>query len=386
MCRKASLHKSEAPKDIQPEDTMRQNPTKILFPVILCLIPALAPAETDPTPVSVVTVRQGNMPLQAPLAGTVTALKRAHLSTREQGYIEAVLVDEGDRIQQGDPLLSLDRELSDIALRRVTAELDEARARLKEFRRQRAEAARLREKNHIAKTALAALVAEVEVNLAVVAQLEAELARQKVINGRQTLYAPFAGVITEKMAEVGQWVDTRLAVFQLTALDPLRIEVQAPQFYFNRIDVGAPVTIKYDALPGREFSAGVSAKVPVSDPGTRAFPLMIQVDNGAGLITPGMSARVFITLSGPDTGAALMAPRDAIILKPDGGSTVWRVETTAAGETAAPVPVETGSTHLNQIEITAGDIKAGDRVVVRGNELLRPGQRVNIIAAPADDA
>ena len=359
--------------------------TKILFPAILILflIPASALAETDLTPVSVATVRQGLAPLQAPLAGTVTAFKRASLATREQGYIEAVLVDKGDHVKQGDPLLSLDRELSDIALRRVTAELDEARARLRESRRQRAEAARLRAQNHIAETALAALAAEVEVNLAVVARLGAELARQQAINRRQTLYAPFAGVISRKMAEAGQWADTRAAVFELTALDPLRIEARVPQSYFNRIVVGAPVTIRYDALPGREFSAAVTAKVPVSDPDTRAFPLMIRVDNGAGLITPGMSARVFITLSGPDQGAALLAPGDAILLKPDGGRTLWRVETTAAGETVAPVSVEIGNTRLGQVEITAGAIKAGDRVVVKGNELLRPGQRVRIIEAPA---
>ena len=364
---------------------MRPYPIKILFPAILFLIPAPALAETDLTPVSVATVRQGLAPLQAPLAGTVTAFKRASLATREQGYIEAVLVDEGDRVKQGDPLLSLDRELSDIALRRVTAELDEARARLRESRRQRAEAARLRAQNHIAETALAALAAEVEVNLAVVARLGAELARQQAINRRQTLYAPFAGVISRKMAEAGQWADTRAAVFELTALDPLRIEAQAPQSYFNRIAVGAPVTIRYDALPGREFSAAVTAKVPVSDPGTRAFPLMIRVDNGAGLITPGMSARVFITLSGPDQGAALLAPGDAILLKPDGGRTLWRVETTALGETVAPVAVEIGNTRLGQVEITAGAVNAGDRVVVKGNELLRPGQRVRIIEAAAPD-
>ena len=357
--------------------------TKILFPAILFLIPAPAPAENDLTPVSVATVRQGLAPLQAPLAGTVTAFKRASLATREPGYIEAVLVDEGDRVQQGDPLLSLDRELSDIALRRVTAELDEARARLRESRRQRAEAARLRAQNHIAETTLAALAAEVEVNLAVVARLRAELARQQATNRRQTLYAPFAGVISRKMAEAGQWADTRVAVFELTALDPLRIEARAPQSYFNRIEAGAPVRIRYDALPGREFSAAVTVKVPVSDPGTRAFPLMIRVDNGAGLLTPGMSARVLITLSGPDQGAALLAPGDAILLKPDGGRTLWRVQTTAAGETVAPVPVEIGNTRLGEVEITAGAIKAGDRVVVQGNELLRAGQRVRIIEAPA---
>ena len=361
---------------------MRPYPIKILFPAILFLIPAPALAETDLTPVSVATVRQGLAPLQAPLAGTVTAFKRASLATREQGYIEAVLVDEGDRVKQGDPLLSLDRELSDIALRRVTAELDEARARLRESRRQRAEAARLRAQNHIAETTLAALAAEVEVNLAVVARLGAELARQQAINRRQTLSAPFAGVITRKMAEAGQWADTRVAVFELMALDPLRIEARAPQAYFNRIAVGAPVTIKYDALPGREFSAAVTAKVPVSDPGTRAFPLMVRVDNGAGLLTPGMSARVFITLSGPDQGATLLAPGDAILLKPDGGRTLWRVESTALGETVAPVSVEIGNTRLDEVEIAAGAIQAGDRVVVKGNELLRPGQRVRIIEAP----
>ncbi len=354
--------------------------TALQMLVWLCLLlPAGLLAEEDATPVSIIEAKSGTLQEEVPLTGSVTTIRLARISPKEDGYIDTLNVDQGDRVKQGDPLLSLDQQLADLAISRVKAQLSEARARLNEFKRQRDEAAELVEKKHIASTAFESAAAEVEINKAVVQRLETELQRQRVIAQRHTVYAPFNGVITEKLVEVGQWVESNTALFVLTELDPLRVEVPVPQFYFNRVDVDTPVRIRFDALPNQEFDARVTTRVPVSNQTARTFPVLIDISNDRQIITPGMSARVTFQLKEEGKDLSLLLPRDAIVLKPDGTQTVWVVADQSGIAKANPVEVNTGKSMRENIEITAGEVSIGDRIVVKGNELLRPGQAVNII-------
>jgi membrane fusion protein, multidrug efflux system len=331
------------------------------------------------TPVSVVAAKKGSINEEVPLTGSVTSIRTSQISPKEEGYIESLLVDEGDFVKKGDPIMSFDRQLADIEVARVRAQLDEARARVKENKRQQEEAKELVAKKHIAATSYEAATAEVEINTAVVQRLEAELRRQQTIANRHTLYAPFDGVITDKMVEVGQWINTDTPMFELTELNPLRIEVPVPQFYFSRINIGTPVKIKYDAIPDQIFNAQVSIKVPTSSQNTRTFPVMIEVENNQQLIAPGMSARVSFELSNVATTESILLPRDAIVQKSDGTKTVWIVDSKQGETKANPVVVQTGKSHLDYIQIKIGNIDAGDQIIVKGNELLQPDQSVSVI-------
>ncbi|MBL1143216.1 MAG: efflux RND transporter periplasmic adaptor subunit [Proteobacteria bacterium] len=350
----------------------------ILFIVILTMCGNLFAADKF-TPVSVVSVKKGIINEEVPLTGSVTSIRTSQISPKEEGYIESLLVDEGDVVKKGDPVLNLDSQLADVEIARVRAQLEEAKARQKELERQRDESKELVKKKHIASTNYEAKAAEVEINSAVIKRLETELKRQQIIAGRHILYAPFDGVITEKMVEVGQWVETNTALFELTELSPLRIKVPVPQFYFSRINVGTAVKIKYDAISKVEFSAQVTTKVPVSSQNTRTFPVMIKIDNNDQLIAPGMSARVIFQLTEQQAAQSIILPRDAIVQKPDGSKEVWLIDKQQGIAKASPVPVKTGKAYLNNIEIIPGKIQSGDRIVIKGNELLQAGQTVNVI-------
>lgn len=315
---------------------------------------------------------------ELPLTGSITTQRQSRLSPEVAGLVAKLHVDEGDEVSRGDVLLELDRDIAQIEAGSVAAQVAEARARLKEALRQQDEAARLVEKKHIPPTRHEAAQAVVAMDSAALERLKKELERQRELLRRHSVSAPFAGVITRKMVEEGEWVNIDTPLFQLTEIDRLRVNVPVPQFHFADVQVGAPVRVVFDAYPGREFPAKVTMKVPLSSEAARTFPVRIDLDNRARLFAPGMSARVVFRLQGAGDGESLLVAQDALVRKPDGSTSVWVVTPGSEGMTATQVTVNAGRAYRESIEITSGDVRAGDRVVVRGNEILRPGQLVEI--------
>lgn len=149
-----------------------------------------------------------------------------------------------------------------------------------------------------------------------------------------------------------------------------------PQERFHEIDVGAPVTVRLDALPGRPIDGEVAAKVPVNDPTARTFLLRVRIDNPGGLVNPGMSAQAQFRIQTGRRG--VIVPRDGLVRQADGSSNVWIVNGSGDKATVSQRQVELGRTLADGIEIRTG-LEGRQRVVVRGNEILTEGQPVRIL-------
>lgn len=353
-----------------------------IFPVIavclalFCNLSAQAAEET--VPVDIVRAARAQVYEDVPLSGTVESLRVSRISPKLSGYVAEVLVDDGDRVDRDQALLRLDPVMADIELERIRAQVREAEARLAEAERQRDEAAELVEKRHIPSTDYEARVSEVAIAKAVLQRLQTDLERQRETLQRHTIRAPYDGVIGDKLVEAGQWVETGTALFQLVETDVLRIDIPVPQFYFSRVRVGTPARVRFDALPDYELDAAVTMKIPVGSESGRTFPVRIEFDNRDGRIAPGMSARVRLRFGDASEEKALLLPRDSLVRKPDGTSTVWVVEGPGNTKTARPVTVRPGRSFGGNVEILGGAVRAGDRVVIRGNEILEQGQTVTI--------
>lgn len=346
-----------------------------LTAVLLALAPSGAAAQV---PVTVVTAASAPVLDRTELTGTVTSERSASLSPRVSGLVAAVKVDAGAAVEAGDVLLELDAELARLALARADAALAEARATQAEAARLRDEARQQVERRLLPETRLYAAEAALRIAAAAVDRLQAERRQQAEIVARHTLAAPFAGVVSRKLAEVGEWVETGTPVLELVDTRRLRLDVQAPQERYYQITPGAPVEVRASAFDGRVFAGRVAAKVPVKDPSARTFLVRVAVEDAEGRLTPGMSAEARFSLRGE--GAALVLPRDAIVRQPDGGAAVWVVNGNSPASVSAR-PVRLGRTLEGGIEIVSG-LEAGAQVVLRGNETLRDGQPVKVVAAP----
>ena len=347
-----------------------------LFPLLLAAS-LVHGQEEKAIPVKIVKTIIAPVHEELPLTGSVTSRRLSRISPEVAGLVATLHVDEGDEVKQGDTLLELDKVLAGIDSAAARARVKEAQARLKEAVRQKDEAAELVAKKHIPATRHEATLAIVEMDTAVLERLKKELNHWEEIVSRHVIKAPFDGVITQKMIEKGEWVSIDTPLLELAEINLLRVNVPVPQFYFNDLQLGTPVRLTFDAYPGRDFIAEVTMKVPMSNVSTRTFPVKIDLDNSERLLAPGMSARVIFQLNDASE-LSLLLPQDAVVRKPDGSESIWVIQPGGGSLTARQVQVRTGRSYRENIEITAGEVQAGDRVVVRGNEILRPGQRVEI--------
>ena len=316
---------------------------------------------------------------QIPLTGTIRSARVAQLSAAVSGQVETVNVEAGDRVDAGDTLLQLDREIEQITLQSLQAETEQAKAEVADAKRRYQDAKRLRKQNSVSANELMLLEAEVEVDAAELKRQQAAERKQKARVERHTLKAPFAGVISERSAETGEWIEPGNPVMTLVAIDDLRIEFRVPQEFYTRIEPQSAVSLTFDALPDREFAGRIESVIPVSDPSSRTFIMHVRVDESGVRMMPGMSVHGQLRLS---TGRlSVVISRDALLRYPDGRVTVWVVDATTKPPTVSERTVKTGHGFDGQISILEG-IEAGDVVVVQGNESLQDGQQVHIQATP----
>ena len=317
------------------------------------------------------------------LTGSVTAERDASLSPRLSGLVDSVAVDAGARVTQGDTLLMLDDTLAELALARAEVAVDEGRTRLEDARRLRDEQETLARDGRIPASTYKSQQAEARLAEAALERLRAEAAEVRERVARHALVAPFDGVIRARLTDPGEWVDTGTAVLELVATDRVRVDVQVPQQYIAVLAEGDEAEVRLDALPDRALSGRIGAMVPVSDAQARTFLARVVVDASEhDRVLPGLSARVTFSVGGVED--RLSIPRDAVTRYPDGTTVVWTVEQGEEGETIAQRRrVALGAARGEAVDVLEG-LEADTRVVVRGNERLREGQRIEVLEGGGD--
>lgn len=361
-----------------PDSLLRSPRLRLAAAVWLLGIALVSQAQDRIPQVAIATAERTAIIEEVPLTGTLTSPRVAQISTSVGGLVDTVAVEAGDRVAQGEVLVVLDRELQRLALASARAATDQARAELADVRRRLDEARALRRRQSFPETEVRSLEAQVQIGEAEVARLEAERQRQAERLRRHELVAPFAGVISHKLTEAGEWVEPGSAVVELIAVDDLRVDFRVPQHYFPRIDEQSRLRVSLDAVPGRELEARIGTRVAVNDPASRTFLLRAYLQAGDVDVTPGMSAHGVLRLNTHRQDVTV--PRDALLRYPDGRVTVWVVQGEGEKLIVTEHQVRTGVGFAGKVQIRSG-LEAGARVVTAGNEALQAGQAVRLITS-----
>ncbi len=312
------------------------------------------------------------------VTGTVTSPQVALLSLDTSGRVVSVYADEGKQVSSGDILLELDEELAELQWQSARAKSEQVRVALRDAQRRLREARILISQKSVAETAVRDLESEVAEDQALLEQAIAESRFRQALLARHTLRAPFAGVVSKKLTEQGEWVEPGDGAFELVATDNLRLDFPVAEDYLTRITANTEVTFQLNADPGQVYQGRVGTLVPITDPGARTFLLRVLVDEDNSTIIPGMSVQARLQVPTGRTG--LVVPRDAILRYPDGRVVVWTIEKNSENYIVNENLVRIGETFDGHVEIREG-LTPGIQVVVEGNESLRSGQPV-FIASP----
>lgn len=307
------------------------------------------------------------------LSGQVSAQRNASLSSRLSGVVEQVAVDAGRRVQRGDRILKLDDQLARLELASSEAALHAAEARFGDAQRIADESNALAgqgllpsSQRDAAQAALAVASADLRAR-----QAEAALWRERL--DRHWLVAPFDGVITERRAESGEWVDASTPVLRLLSLNGLRFDVQVPQEWFGQIDHSRPVDVRIDGRESSIAGARIEAEVPAGDSATRSFLLRIALPDLDPPLLPGASGRVQVALTRSQTAWAV--PRDALVRFPDGGRAVWLAVSEGSGLIARARRVSVDD-RLTDPALVLDGLSGDESIILRGFQRLRDGDAV----------
>lgn len=331
-------------------------------------------------PVLVESASTRNLIRQVSVNGTVTSPRTAVLSTAVGGLVAELRVDQGHRVETTDELLSLDAELAELAYSRFRAEVRQSETALADAKRRLADAEKLGTARGMARTTIESLRAEVASNDASLAASMAAAREQEARVRRHTLTAPFAGVISERLTELGEWVNPGDGLLELVATTELRVDFRVSQDFFSDLGPETRIEITLDALPMRILKGTIDTIVPVKSPSARTFLVRVLVDDlesdGSVTLTPGMSAHGLLSMD--SDRRAVIIPRDAVLRFQDGRVTVWVVDSSADIPVVNERTVTTGLEFDGVVEIVDG-LSGDEVVVVRGNEALQEGQAVTLV-------
>jgi membrane fusion protein (multidrug efflux system) len=348
---------------------------RITVLALLALVWSAATAAQSSKVAPVKLVAVSNQPIHrvVQLSGTVTAERSAQLSVSTGGLVNALFVDAGSVVAAGDTLLSMDSELARLQWESADAAVKQAGHALADAQRRLQEARRLAPQQSIAETEVLSLVAEVSEDEAALQASSAIAGYRKGILDRHTLRAPFAGVISRRMIDLGEWLNPGQAVLGLVAIDRLRLDFRVPEDYRSAMAADAQISFTLADDTTQQHLARVSTLIPVADPTDRTFLLRAVAEQKVPGMIPGNSVRANLVLATGSSGPVV--PRDAVLRHSDGRSIVWVVEASEQGLVARERLVQAGQNFDGLVEIREGLIE-GERAVVEGNESLRNGQLV----------
>lgn len=354
-------------------------------------VPFAGPARTDSAaaqgqgmPVRVDTVKRVPLSQAVPVIGRLVAQRGGAVAARINGPIEAFRVEVGDRVEAGQVIAVLDAAALEARRDLVAGRLREARAvravkkaqlalAEQDFKRMaglKKSAAFNQARYDDARQRVTIAEAQLRQTESAIASAQADLRLAEINLYNAQIRAPYPGVVSERLTEAGAYVQTGEPVIRMIGDQSLEIEAEVPFQHLAGLEPGTEVRVSLD--DGTKHTAVVRAIVPSENPltRTRVVRFVPNIGQTRRPLAHDQSVTVQIPI-GPER-QVLTVHKDAII-KRRGQDIVFVVD----GGEAQARPVELGVAVGSRFEVRKG-LSAGEKVVVRGNERLKPGDKIRI--------
>ena len=355
-------------------------------------------------------VARADLRVTVEASGTIEPVADVEVKSKASGEILELTAEIGDTVEAGRLLVRIDPRTPRNLVDQAQAELNAALQREKTAQTQLERGNKLRENAWINQSELETLELEVANTRAAAVAARVALENARIGLEDTEVRAPATGTILTRLVERGQVISSPTrdvgggtVLLTMADLTRVRARVRVDETDIGKLAAGVPARIRVAAFPGRDFEGRVEKIEPqaVVDQNVTMFAVLINVDNSDGLLRPGMNVDAVFDVAGRDgvltlPVMALRAARDvdatAEILGLDAGELRAAVGAPAAGAGRGgprgagerggalglgrglwvvavkdgryiPVPVETGITDLDRVEITGG-VAEGDEVLL----------------------
>ena len=322
--------------------------------------PAAAPAKPMGLPVKAAQVTVGAVVDEVTAVGTLLADESVVIRPEIDGRIASLHFHEGQAVNKGQRLVTLDSSEYEAQLAGIKAELKTERQRY-------VRGQELYQQKFISKEALDALAGTVD-------QLEAKVEEAQARVDKTVIRAPFSGTVGLREVSPGAYVKAGDDIVILENLSNIKVDFRVPEVYLSKIKREQPVALRVDAYPGEQFKGVVYAVQPAVDKQTRTLLMRARVSNQGAKLKPGMFVRVALTTS--TRPKAISVPEEA--LWPQGKDNYVFV---VVDNKVKLTKVELGNRRPGEVEIVEG-LSPGDVVVTEGQIKLRDGAPVMVMGAP----
>jgi HlyD family secretion protein len=389
---------------------MRQ-PDRFAVVAALAALVAACGGDHEPAPrYESATVARGNLSVTVEASGTIEPVSTVEVKSKASGEILELGAEIGDAVKAGQMLVRIDPRTPRNLVDQSQAELNAAIQREQTAKTQLERGDKLRENAWINQSELETLQLEVANTRAATVAARVALENARIGLEDTEVRAPSPGTILTRQVEVGQVISSPTrdvgggtVILTMADLTHVRARVRVDETDIGKLEPGVPARVQVAAFPGREFRGRVEKIEPqaVVDQNVTLFAVLIDVGNEDGLLRPGMNVDAVFDVASRDgvlllPVMALRAARDveatAELLhldadalrkeigaapggagrgrgRPGGdgsaalglGRGLWVVAVRDGRE--VPVPVQTGITDFDRVEITGG-LAEGDRVLL----------------------
>ena len=323
---------------------------------------------------SAIVTPDSEVPLAFRIPGYVIALKQVR---GQDGRMRDIA--EGDRVDRGAVLVHIRSSEYEDKVRQASSQAAAAEAVATKAKLDFDRATHLYDSQSLIKPDFDAARAQYDASQEQLKSARALTSEAEIALRDTSLVAPVGGDIVKKTVELGGFVGPGVPTLSLAKTDTVKLVVGVPDTVVRSIKLGQPVDVAIDAFPTRTFHARVSRMSSAADPITRNFDIEVAIPNRDHLLRVGMIGSLqFANTDGGSRMSALVVPLSAIVQAKDGKYGVFTISDSSAGEVARLHAVEIGAVTGAEISVVNG-LEAGDRIITTGANLLKDGQRVEVL-------
>jgi HlyD family secretion protein len=342
--------------------------------------------QTEKNRYRTVKLEQGDVTQTASANGTLNPVVLVNVGTQVSGTVKKLYVDFNDKVQKGQVLMELDPPLFNAQVQQSEANVRNAQASLELAQANEARMKTLLDQEYISRqeydqSQQALKSAHAQVELA-----QAQRQKDRTNLSYTVIRAPVSGVVVSREVDIGQTVAASFqtpTLFKIAQdLKQMQIDSSFAEADIGRIKVGQPVNFTVDAFAGRTFSGEVRQVRlnPTTLQNVVTYNVVVSVENPEQILLPGMTAYVNIVVA--EKHDVVLVPNAALRFRPkdieqkksggkrnkkDGegfGATVYVL----ANGKPEPVRIRVGISDNKLTELLAGELKAGDSVIVEDTQ------------------